>query len=220
MMVYVLSFAAALVSAMLINTLIVSKLSGTLRTGLKATSFVVCLALAIAFSVIWSIDSFLDSFIDRKIAEVETIAGNTLPGAGADIFDKPVNTAELKDIIQTIKQKAASLSGIRFIDSLFSKAVDEHVMPIIEALETETAAKADGSKGGVTVNAVLTLLKKRLLSALSPSFIAARLVVIGLLLVYVLICVGLAVSTRKGGAQYNKSITFGEQSGEERADGK
>jgi heme A synthase len=75
--------------------------------------------------------------------------------------------------------------------------------------------------GAVVLALPFYLLSKWLLIIqVLPSFTAARLVVIGLLLVYVLICVGLAVSTRKGGAQYNKSITFGKQSDEERADGK
>jgi len=209
-MMWIIAVAAGAAFAVLINHFIVNRLDGDFRTGLKVFSFIFCILLDIVFCAVSYLNSFLDKFIDKKISEAETVVSKAFPDA--NIFEDPINADEIQDIVQNIRIELTDKTDDGIAAILFADAISENITPILDEIEAsaQDAANYTNSNGDITINSFITAIKKRLLNKLDPYFTAAKFVIAGLLLVYIIVCICIAFYISKGGALYNKAIVYGD----------
>ncbi|MDR1787464.1 MAG: hypothetical protein LBR16_03330 [Treponema sp.] len=204
-MLWICSFAAAVLCAVLINHFLLNCLAGSTRTGMKALSWVVCLLLALAFSIAGSLHSLLNSFIDTNVARLETAVAESFPEM--DIFEDPIDPSRITAALQDARGGIDSFTGKGIGHLLFSGTVEKYITPILASLEGGAADAAGyaNANGVVTLNSFITALKMRLLAALNPLFVGAQLVMVGLLVVYTLICVCVMLRVRKAASRESLS---------------
>ncbi|MDR1179551.1 MAG: hypothetical protein LBK44_03535 [Spirochaetales bacterium] len=182
------------------------------RVGLKITAYIVCVILGVSFAVIGSLRTLMNNFIKDRIEFIEIKLSEISPDS--NILETSINTSELSSVIPELLQLVNDIDTDdndvfeRIILDAFEDTLTIYANTIEDGIN-RIAMPADNN-GQVTVKSILYELKDMALETISPYFILGQIGIVFLLIVFIGIYIGIIIFLKRGGAMYNKSISFGE----------
>ena len=204
----ILGIICGIFIALILNKLFAVKIEDkSKRTGLKITSFIVCIILGVGFVLMSSLRSTLDKFLENKIILIETSLSEAFPDK--NILEMQINTSELALIsneINTITDKLETISDGYFEKIIFNAFLGRYtnyVYAVQNGMDTLISMSDDN--GLVTIKSILHNLKNIFLETISPYFIVGHVFILLLLFIYI----GIVIFLSKGDSMYNKSIVYG-----------
>ncbi|MDR2491320.1 MAG: hypothetical protein LBD20_07960, partial [Spirochaetaceae bacterium] len=175
--------------------------------------------MGMVFAIIGSLRPILDDFMRGRISFIETELAQLFPDS--NILETRIETHELAAVVDTVRQTADAVNTSRdgFLEKIIFKVFLNKLTGYISAAESgiNTMKIMTNENGAVTIKSILFGVKDLTLETVSPYFIFGQIGVLVLLLLFIGIYVGIAVYLIKGGAMYNKSIVFGNITGNKSA---
>lgn len=199
--------------AFILNKLLADKIANRMhRIGLKVTAYSVCIILGMAFAAIGSLRIILNTFMENRIAFIEAKLAESFPNT--NILEMSIDTGAFASTVDELQEAIAAIntSGDGFFERLVFDGFVHTLTGYINAVENgmNTVLMPDGTNGVLTIPSILYNLKNMALDIVSPYFVFGRVGILIVLLIYIGVYTGIVIFLKKGGAEYNKSLVFGD----------
>jgi hypothetical protein len=205
---FLLYFGISIILALIVNKYIISKYKGNTKRGLYVVNIILFILAGLASFTISRIHNWVSDIIDAKINFVEDIIIKTYPDnilvtSGINIEKAHDGIDELRNLLpESIIEDDNIISLI--IDGQYKK----YVNIVFHRLESKINIVTRYAKNGVlTLSSFITAIKNIAFSYCNKVFLVARLIVFGIMGIYVVCC---NFMRKENILSYNKSITFGE----------
>jgi nitrogen fixation/metabolism regulation signal transduction histidine kinase len=214
-LIVILGIVVGIAVAWLLNKLLSGKIENkSHRIGLQVGAYIVFILIGFAFTSLFSLRTVLDTFIDNRIQFIEENLSKMFPDT--NILEARFNISELVSINDQLQQSinVIDTKSDNFFERLVYNAFLGKLFFYINAVDTgvTTLSNISDDDGSVTIRSILYGIKNIALDTASPYIKIIQIILFILFFISIFVYVGIVIYIKKGGALYNKSIVYGDNS--------